>query len=45
MAGIKDEGYKIDIAYTTQNGWIRILQALVKVGCYCVSEGTNMPSN
>ncbi|HEY3251368.1 MAG TPA: NADP-specific glutamate dehydrogenase [Ignavibacteria bacterium] len=45
---IKEEGYKIDIALpcATQNELDKDLaEALVKAGCYCVSEGANMPSN
>ena len=45
---IKDEGYKIDIALpcATQNELDKALaEGLVKSGCYCVSEGANMPSN
>jgi len=45
---IKDEGYKIDIALpcATQNELDKVLaEGLVKSGCYCVSEGANMPSN
>jgi glutamate dehydrogenase (NADP+) len=45
---IRDEGLKIDIALpcATQNELdITHAQGLVKAGCYCVSEGANMPSN
>jgi len=45
---IKEEGYKIDIALpcATQNELDKDLaEGLVKSGCYCVSEGANMPSN
>jgi glutamate dehydrogenase (NADP+) len=45
---IKDEGIKIDIALpcATQNELDKTTaEALVKSGCYCVSEGANMPSN
>jgi glutamate dehydrogenase (NADP+) len=45
---VKDEGVKIDIALpsATQNELNGTLaQGLVKAGCYCVSEGANMPSN
>jgi glutamate dehydrogenase (NADP+) len=45
---IKDEGVKVDIALpcATQNELdAKTAQALVKAGCYCVSEGANMPSN
>lgn len=45
---VKDDGVKIDIALpcATQNELNAVLaQGLVKAGCYCVSEGANMPSN
>ena len=45
---IKNDGVKIDIALpcATQNELNGALaQGLVKAGCYCVSEGANMPSN
>jgi glutamate dehydrogenase (NADP+) len=44
---IRDEGLKVDIAYpsATQNEIEEEhAQALVDNGCYCVSEGANMPS-
>ncbi len=44
---IRDEGIKVDIAYpsATQNEIdAEHAQALVNNGCYCVSEGANMPS-
>lgn len=44
---IKDEGIKIDVALpsATQNEISKAqAQALVKNGCFCVSEGANMPS-
>jgi glutamate dehydrogenase (NADP+) len=45
---IADHGLKHDIALpcATQNEIDgKLAQALVKNGCYCVSEGANMPSN
>ncbi len=45
---IKDEGIKVDIALpcSTQNELNEATaQGLVTAGCYCVSEGANMPSN
>jgi len=45
---IADHGLKIDIALpcATQNELDKkTAEALVKNGCYCVSEGANMPSN
>jgi glutamate dehydrogenase (NADP+) len=45
---ITDNGVKIDIALpsATQNELNkRYAEGLVKAGCYCVSEGANMPSN
>ncbi len=45
---IRDNGLKIDIALpsATQNEIDSSLaDAIVKAGCYCVSEGANMPSN
>jgi glutamate dehydrogenase (NADP+) len=44
---IKEHGLKIDMAYpsATQNEInVDHAKALVKNGCYCVSEGANMPS-
>jgi glutamate dehydrogenase (NADP+) len=44
---IRDEGIKVDIAYpsATENEInAEHAQALVDNGCYCVSEGANMPS-
>ena len=44
---IRDEGIKVDIAYpsATENEiHADHAQALVNNGCYCVSEGANMPS-
>jgi glutamate dehydrogenase (NADP+) len=45
---VKEEGLKIDVALpcATQNELNSSLaEGLVKAGCYCVSEGANMPSN
>jgi glutamate dehydrogenase (NADP+) len=45
---IKEEGIKVDIGLpcATQNELDKTLaEALVASGCYCVSEGANMPSN
>lgn len=45
---IKETGLKVDIALpcATQNEVDKTLaETLVKAGCYCVSEGANMPSN
>jgi glutamate dehydrogenase (NADP+) len=45
---VRDHGLKLDIALpcATQNELDKSLaDALVKNGCYCVSEGANMPSN
>jgi glutamate dehydrogenase (NADP+) len=44
---IREQGIKVDIAYpsATQNEIDgENAQALVKNGCFCVSEGANMPS-
>jgi glutamate dehydrogenase (NADP+) len=44
---IRQEGIKVDVAYpsATQNEIdAENAQALVDNGCYCVSEGANMPS-
>jgi glutamate dehydrogenase (NADP+) len=44
---IRDEGLKVDLAFpsATENEISKEhAQALVKNGCYCVSEGANMPS-
>jgi glutamate dehydrogenase (NADP+) len=45
---IRDHGLKIDIALpcATQNELdASLADAIIKAGCYCVSEGANMPSN
>ncbi len=45
---VKEQGLKHDIALpcATQNEIDKgYAEALVKAGCYCVSEGANMPSN
>ncbi len=45
---VRDENVKVDIALpcATQNEIDgKLAAALVKAGCYCVSEGANMPSN
>ncbi len=44
---IKEEGLKVDVAFpsATENEIDEVnAQALVNNGCYCVSEGANMPS-
>jgi glutamate dehydrogenase (NADP+) len=45
---IKEQGVKVDVAFpsATQNEIDKDhAEALVKNGCYCVSEGANMPSS
>jgi len=44
---IREQGIKVDLAFpsATENEIDRELaEALVKSGCYCISEGANMPS-
>ncbi len=44
---VREEGLKVDLAFpsATQNELDgKNAQALVKQGCFCVSEGANMPS-
>ncbi len=45
---VKDQGIKVDVAFpsATQNEIDgELAAALVKNGCFCISEGANMPSN